>query len=355
MLTDYLVVGSGITGATIARNLADAGKQVTVVERRSHIGGNSYDYTLNGIPVHKYGPHIFRTNNKTLWEYVKRFAKFYRYEHFVETFIDGRYENWPILGSYIERKIGKWTPEFTGVPRNFEEKCLSIMPRKVYDQFIKDYNRKMWGIPAKKLDADLINRFDIRWDEDKRMKQERYQGIPYRGWTAFFEKMLEGIPVILNYDYLKNNSLRVMEKTFYTGPIDEYFGFKLGKLGYRAVKQDTKFTPNVELTQPAPVINYPSGNVRQVRSVEWKQMMPDGGRSIKGSVVTSEIPYTPKDPDNYQYPFPDEKNHSLYLKYEEEASKDKGVVFCGRLGEYRYMDMDTAMDNALKLVEEYVK
>ncbi|ALF53174.1 hypothetical protein ACX27_10490 [Nostoc piscinale CENA21] len=206
MNVDYLVVGSGITGATIARILADAGRQVLVVDRRSHLGGNVHDYAhQSGIRIHTYGPHYFRTSSEVVWKFVNKFASFYPYEAILKTYVDNCYENWPIAASYIRRMIGdNWIPDFKGTPSNFEEASLSIMPRLIYEKFVKEYTEKQWGVPATRLSHSLAKRFDVREDDEPRLKTNKYQGIPYEGYANFMNNLLQSIPIIMNFDYLRH-------------------------------------------------------------------------------------------------------------------------------------------------------
>ena len=196
---DYLLVGSGLTGAVIARTLADAGREVLVLERRSYVGGNVHDHVHPcGVRIHTYGPHYFRTHRDDIWEFVTRFAEFYRYEACLKTLVDGRHENWPIAASYIRRTLGEtWSPDFEGEPRNFEEACLSMMPRLIYEKFVKGYTEKQWGVPASALSPGLAGRFDVRLDDDPRLKRHKHQGLPLCGYAGLMRNMLAGVPVML--------------------------------------------------------------------------------------------------------------------------------------------------------------
>lgn len=241
---DYLIVGSGLTGGTIARLLKDSGREVIILERRSHLGGNVHDhFHPSGIRIHTYGPHYFRTNSENIWEFVNRFSGFYEYEAALKSLVDGNFENWPIAGSYIARTVGKkWSAPFKGDPSNFEEASLKIMPDLIYKKFVKGYTEKQWGVQAKSLSPDLAKRFDVREDDEPRLMRHKHQGIPADGYAAFTRNLVEGIPVILNFDYLRNREMfDVKKKLIFTGPIDEFFNFEYGRLEYRAEKRTYLF------------------------------------------------------------------------------------------------------------------
>jgi UDP-galactopyranose mutase len=354
MQMDYLIVGSGLTGAVIARTLVDAGHSVLIVDRRSHMGGNVHDHAhASGIRIHTYGPHYFRTNDDDLWTFVNRFASFYKYEASLKSWVDGRFENWPIAGSYIRRAVGEqWTPEFAGKPQNFEEASLAMMPRLIYEKFVKGYSEKQWGVPAHALSASLARRFDVRQDDEPRLMRHKYQGIPEAGYAGFMQSLLRGIPVLLNCDYLRNReSFTPRLGLVFTGPIDEFFGFELGRLKYRGQTRQHRYLPDVEFAQPCGQVNNPDpGNGPHIRTLEWKHMMPPQYASqIRGTVLTSEITVTPSDPNEYEYPFPDSANSELYRAYRAKAERIPNLLICGRLGEYRYYDMDQAVARAMLL------
>lgn len=357
MNVDYLIVGSGLTGATIARHLADHYREVLVVDRRSHIGGNVHDHIHpSGIRVHTYGPHYFRTNSAELWEYMNRFGRFYPFEAQVKSFVDGAYENWPIAESYIRRSVGAaWTPEFQGAPGNFEEASLSMMPRAIYEQFVKGYTEKQWGVPARTLSADLARRFDVRSDDEPRLMRHRYQGLPTGGYSEWMGNMLAGIPVLLNFDYLRNrDKFHARRLLVFTGPIDEFFDFRLGMLQYRGHIREHRYLPDVEYAQPCQQVNNPQiGNGSHIRTLEWKHMMPaEVAKHIRGTVLTAERTVTPDLSDHYEYPFPDAVNRELLERYLQLAEAMPGILICGRLGEYRYYDMDQAIDRARMLARK---
>lgn len=357
---DFLIVGSGLTGSVIARLLADSGRSVLIMERRPHLGGNVHDHAHgSGIRIHTYGPHYFRTSSDKIWEFVNRFAAFYKYEPALKSYVDGRYENWPIAASYIRRTIGeKWAPEFTGVPANFEEAAISLMPRPVYEKFVKGYSEKQWGVPPTTLSSGLIKRFDVREDDEPRLMRHRFQGIPTEGYAEFMRRMVDGIPVILNCDYLAvRKEFPQPKHVVFTGPIDEYFGNDLGRLKYRGQKREHRYLADVEYSQPCGQVNNPDlANGAHIRTLEWKHMMaPEFAQRICGTVLTTEIPQTALEPKDYEYPFPDETNAKLYDAYRARAEAIPNLTICGRLGEYRYYDMDQAIGRAMILTERIQK
>lgn len=351
MEVDYLIVGSGLTGATIARTLTDNGLRVLVLERRAHLGGNVFDHHHpSGIRVHTYGPHYFRTSSEELWRFVARFAELYPYEACVKSLVDGRHESWPIAGSYIRRVVGeRWEPGFTGEPANFEEASLKMMPRPVYEKFVKGYTEKQWGVPARALSARLAGRFDVREDDDPRLFRKRFQGIPRDGYATLMRNMLAGIPVLLNVDYLAHRQEFGARKLLvFTGPIDELFRFDLGRLVYRGQRREERYLPDVDWYQPSGQVNNPDpANGPSIRTLEWKHMLPpETAERIRGTVITTETTVTPSEPDHYEYPFPDDANQALYARYRERAASLDRTLVCGRLGEYRYYDMDQAIGRA---------
>lgn len=356
MTADYIIVGSGLTGAVIARTLTDQGHRVLVLERRNHPGGNVHDHTHpSGIRVHTYGPHYFRTNDDDLWAFVNRFTTFDPYQASLKSWVDGRYENWPIASSYIQRTIGPdWKPAFTGEPANFEQASLAMMPQPIYDKFVKGYSEKQWGVPAHTLSATLARRFDVRADNEERLMRHKHQGIPTHGYATFMQNLLQGIPILLNCDYLtQRDQFTATRKTIFTGPIDEYFNFDLGKLKYRGQTREHQYHPDTAYAQPCGQVNNPDPTAGpHIRTLEWKHMMPPSYASrIQGTVLTREITHTPENPDHYEYPFPDEANARLYAAYRERAQAQPNLLICGRLGEYRYYDMDQAIARAQLLAQ----
>lgn len=358
VVADFVVVGSGLTGATIARLLTDAGREVVVLERRGHVGGNVHDHVhASGVRIHTYGPHYFRTNAERIWAYATRFDDFHPYEATLLSRVDGRHEHWPVTAEYIRRTIGDtWTPAFTGTPTNFEDASLAMMPAPVFDKFVRGYTEKQWGVPVTQLDAELARRFDVRHDGDVRLMRHRWQGIPVRGYAAWTRAMLDGIPVITGFDYLEHReAVRARRTLVFTGPIDAFYDHAYGRLAYRGQRRIHTHHPDVlGFLQPAGQVNHPSvADGPQIRTLEWKHMMPPAERNgIRGTVVTQEIPESPSDADRFEYPFPDARNRALYRAYRAKADEESGVLICGRLGEYRYYDMDQAIARAMLLAQQ---
>ena len=355
---DYLIVGSGLTGGVIARLLSDAGREVLVVESRSHLGGNVYDYDHHsGIKVHAYGPHYFRCNSKEVWEFVNRFSKFYKYEALIKTLIDGKIEDWPINASFLN----KLTPDqrnlsFKESPQNFEEGCLLKMPLTAYDKFVKGYTLKQWGVSPKILNVELANRISVRKNHENRLTPEhKFQALPLGGYKSLMENLFEDIPCKLNYRFkVDSHELLYTKKLIFTGPIDEYFQFKFGNLQYRGQMRETLYYPNIEYYQPYAQINNPNHlKGSYIRTIEWKHFaLPEAIQSVEGTVITREYPFSPSLPDQFEYPFPDYENQLKYKQYRKLANKLNNVIICGRLGEYQYYDMDQAIERAIVIAKK---
>ena len=352
---DYLIIGSGLTGAVIARKLFDFGREVLILESRKHFGGNVYDYDhSSGVRVHAYGPHYFRTKSDEIWSFVNRFSEFYSYEARIKSLVDNKIEDWPINLSYIKRLKSKdFIPHFKGTPSNFEETCLSKMPVNLYVKFIKGYTQKQWGVNPRFLHTNLANRFQIRKNYENRLTpRHKHQGLPKRGYKYLIDNLLKDIPKRLNYKY-DSNSPRICykKKLIYTGPIDEYFRYKFGRLRYRGQIRETIYLPETSFFQEFAQINNPSlKDGAFIRTTEWKHFTSNKeSNSIKGTVITKEYPFSPTNSNNFEYPFPDIININLYKKYRNLASELKDVIICGRLGEYRYYDMDQAIEKAMAI------
>jgi UDP-galactopyranose mutase len=357
------IVGAGLTGATIARLLHDQGYAVELFERRQHIGGNVYDSLhSSGIRVHTYGPHYFRTNSPMIWEYVQRFGAFYPYSAIVKTWIDGRYENWPIAASYL-RRLGiepGSTPNHSKAapPHHFEAAALQLMPALVYEKFVKTYSLKQWGIDPQKLSAELVKRFTVHLDDDPHLTPHyRWQGLPTEGYAQWMQHMLAGIPVHLGVDYLRHKKdLSPAFYTVFTGAIDAFFEFDLGRLQYRSQHREQEYLPALDWYQPCAQVNNPEPTAgAHIRTLEWKHLLPaEQSAKIRGTLITRETPFSPSDPDQYEYPFPDERNQQLYRRYRQRAKQIPCLLICGRLGEYRYYDMDQAIGRAMMLVNKHI-
>lgn len=343
---DYLIVGAGLTGATIARLLVDAGKRVRVIERKTHPGGNCYDFRHeSGILMGGHGPHYFRTSSERIWQFVRRFAEWVPFAAEVRARVGAALEAWPVTDEWLRRHCGaNWTPAFKGVAENFEDMCLTRMPQLAYETFIKGYTQKQWGRPPKELSADLANRIEVRQGVDRRLKQATYQAVPKLGYTAFIRGLLAGIPVELGADYAPK--VWRAAHTVYTGPIDEYFGHRLGKLRYRTQNRKTYWDKLSAAVQPVIQVNFPSIGDPHIRTVEWRHALPG---SYRGSVVTYEYAGDAVRPDDYEYPVPDPANHERYGLYRALAAMESNLTFAGRLGTYRYLDMDQAIGAAMKL------
>jgi len=361
LTADYVIVGSGLTGAVLARRLADQGREVLVLERRPWVGGNVHDHMhASGVRIHTYGPHYFRTSSDRIWEFATRFSDFYKFEATIVSLVEGRFENWPIAASYIRRNVGEtWQPEYSGAVENFEQAALSLMPRIVYETFIKEYNEKQWGVPATTLEADLCKRFDVRMDDEPRLTPHaKHQGIPTIGYAAWMQRMLEGVPVVVGCDFLqRRHDVEARRMLVFTGPVDAFFGFDLGRLAYRGQKMEHTYLPDVNLAQPCGQVNNPlhSGGPH-IRTLEWKHMMPaDLVAGIRGTVLTTEVPGTPEDEAGYEYPLPSKPNAALYERYRHRADALEKTLICGRLGEYRYYGMDQAIGRAFTLASRLLE
>jgi UDP-galactopyranose mutase len=355
---DYLIVGAGLFGAVFAHEAVAQGKTCLVIDKRPHIAGNIYTENINGVNVHKYGAHIFHTNDKTVWEYVNRFAEFNNYINApIARYKDELY-NLPFNMNTFSKMWGVKTPAEAmsviekqraeaGVtePKNLEEQALFIAGRDIYEKLIKGYTEKQWGVDCTELPAFLIKRLPLRFIYDNNYFNDRYQGIPMGGYTQIVEKLLSGSEVRLNTDYAdfsKKNG-RIAEKTVYTGTIDEFFDYCYGALEYRSLRFETEELAE-ENHQGVAVVNYTERSVPYTRIIEHKHF--EFGRQAN-TVVTREYPVAWEKGLEPYYPVNNEKNNALYLKYKEMADKRLDVIFGGRLGRYRYYDMDTVIAKAL--------
>lgn len=360
---DYLVVGAGLYGAIFAHEAKEKGKSVLVIDKRPKFGGNIYTEEIEGIQVHKYGAHIFHTNNKRVWQYITQFAEFNRYTNSPVANYHGELYSLPFNMYTFNKMWGVVTPEEAeaqiekqrkeaGIkePANLEEQAISLVGTDIYEKLVKGYTEKQWGRPCTQLPAFIIKRLPVRLTFDNNYFNALYQGIPMGGYTKMVENILDGIEVRLNTDYLDNKEYwdNQAEKIIYTGPIDAYFGYKLGALEYRSVRFETEILDKPNFQGNA-VVNYTDRETPWTRIIEHKFF--EFGTQPK-TVISREYSSEWKVGDEPYYPVNDEKNGSLYQEYRKLADKEKNVVFGGRLGEYRYYDMDAVIESVLSMCEK---
>lgn len=365
---DYLVVGAGLFGAVFAQQAHGKGKRVLVIDKRDHIAGNVYTEKIEGIHVHKYGAHIFHTNNKKVWNYVTRFADFNRFTNSPVANYKGELYSLPfnmytfnqmwgvITPEEAYQKIQEQRAEITYEPQNLEEQAISLVGRDIYEKLIQGYTEKQWGRNCKDLPAFIIKRLPVRFTFDNNYFNALYQGIPTGGYTKMVENMLEGIEVLLGVDYLKQKSELDMlaDTVIYTGPIDAYFGFQLGTLEYRSVRFENELLP-ISNFQGNAAVNYTDSETPWTRIIEhkWFEFGKDEeGNDLPKTVISREYSSEWKAGDEPYYPVNDEKNETLCAAYQKMAEKETSVYFGGRLGEYRYYDMDMVIAKALELCEK---
>lgn len=368
---DYLIAGAGLFGAVFAHEMHKQGRKVLVVEKRDHIAGNIYTEKVMGINVHRYGAHIFHTSDEEVWNYVNQYARFNHYVNSpVAVYRDELY-NLPFNMNTFSRMwniktpkeakeiIAKQTGEFAGItPQNLEEQALQLAGRDVYEKLVKGYTEKQWGRDCKDLPAFIIRRLPLRFTYDNNYFNDRFQGIPEGGYTQIVEKLLEDIPVLTGVslqEYQTANAARTVDeqdswdRLLYTGMIDEYYHYRLGTLEYRSLRFETEELPEEDNYQGNAVVNYTEREVPYTRIIEHKHFEFQTG---EGTVITREYPTTWKKGDEPYYPINDEKNGALYAQYAELAKKEANVLFGGRLGQYKYYDMDKVIRSALDMVKE---
>lgn len=363
---DYLIVGAGLFGAVFAQQAKDAGKTVLVIDKRSHIGGNIYTEEIEGIQVHKYGAHIFHTYNRQVWDYVSRFAEFNRYTNSPVANYNGELYSLPFNMYTFNKMWGVITPQeaqdriaqqrsAAGItePKNLEEQAISLVGTDIYEKLVKGYTQKQWGRPCSELPSFIIRRLPVRFTFDNNYFNALYQGIPMGGYTAMVEKMLSGIEVRLNEDYLDNKTGwdGLADKVIYTGPIDRYFDYCYGPLSYRSVRFETEIldTPNY---QGNAVINFTDAETPYTRIIEHKHF--EFGTQPK-TVISREYSQEWQVGTEPYYPVNDEENSALYEKYRALAEKETNILFGGRLGQYRYYDMDAVIASALEAAEKEIR
>ena len=365
---DYLIVGAGLYGAVFAREATAAGKKVLVIDKRPNIAGNVYTEDVEGIKVHVYGAHIFHTNNREVWDYVNRFTTFNRFTNSPVANYKGELYSLPfnmytfnkmwgvVTPEEAEAKIDEQRKEITGEPKNLEEQAISLVGRDIFEKLVKGYTEKQWGRDCKDLPAFIIRRLPVRLTFDNNYFNALYQGIPTEGYTKLVENLLDGIEVRLNCDYLENReSLDTLaERVVYTGPIDAFFGFRLGTLEYRSVRFETELLDKPNFQGNA-AVNYTDRETPWTRIIEHKWFTfgkDEKGHDLPKTVISREYSAEWKPGDEPYYPVNDEKNGALYQEYKKLAEKEEKVIFGGRLGEYKYYDMDQVIAAALQMAKK---
>lgn len=375
MKYDYLIVGSGLYGSIFAREATNKGYKCLVIDKRDNVGGNIYTEKVEGINVHKYGAHIFHTNNQKVWDYIAQFATFNRFTNSPVANYKGELYSLPFNMYTFNKMWGVVTPEeaaaqievqkkeVVGEPKNLEEQAISLVGRDIYEKLIKGYTEKQWGRDCKDLPSFIIKRLPVRFTFDNNYFNALYQGIPVGGYTKMIENILDGIEVRLGEDYLKDKVKwdGMAEKVVYTGPIDAYFDYCLGYLEYRSVRFETELLDKPNFQGNA-AVNYTDREILWTRIIEhkWFEFGKDeDGNNLPKTVISREYSSEWKPGDEPYYPVNDEKNSALYKKYKELADKEENVIFGGRLGEYKYYDMDqviaAALDMCKKVFEERIR
>ncbi len=357
---DYLIVGAGLFGSVVAHELKKKNKNVLVIDKRNHIGGNVYTENVNGINVHKYGAHIFHTNNKEVWDYINQFAEFDRFTNSPLANYKGKLYNLPFnMNTFYQmwgtktpteakRKIEEQKAEFNFEnPTNLEEKAISLVGKDIYEALVKGYTEKQWGKECQDLPAFIINRLPLRFTFDNNYFNDRYQGIPIGGYTQIFEKLLDGVDVQLNVDFLMNRQKYCVlaNNIIYTGRIDKFYDCKFGSLEYRSLRFEEELL-SVENFQGNAVVNYTEFEVPFTRIIEHKHFE----QSVSPvTVITREYPLDWEEGKEPYYTINNERNNSLYAEYKNLANQESNVYFGGRLGDYKYYDMHIIIEKALEL------
>ena len=366
MKYDYLVVGAGLYGAVFAQKAKEAGKTVLVIDKRPNIAGNVYTEEVEGINVHIYGAHIFHTNNKKVWDYITKFAEFNRFTNSPVANYKGELYSLPFNMYTFNKMWGVVTPEEAAAkieeqkkaagitePKNLEEQAISLVGTDIYEKLIKGYTQKQWGRPCTELPSFIIKRLPVRLTFDNNYFNALYQGIPVGGYTKMVANLLDGIEVKLGVDYFDNKAEydAMADKVIYTGPIDAYFDYKLGTLEYRSVRFETE-TLDMPNFQGNAAVNYTDAESSYTRIIEhkWFEFGKDAnGNDLPKTVISREYSSEWKLGDEPYYPVNDEKNGALYAQYKELADKEENIIFGGRLGEYKYYDMDAVIASALDM------
>ena len=361
---NYLIIGAGLYGAVYAQQAKAAGKSVLVIDKRNHIAGNVYTEKVAGIDVHKYGAHIFHTNNREVWDYVNRFATFNRFTNSPVANYKGELYSLPFNMYTFNKMWGVVTPDEAAAkiaeqkatagiiePKNLEEQAISLVGTDIYEKLIKGYTQKQWGRPCTELPSFIIQRLPVRLTFDNNYFNALYQGIPIGGYTRLVENLLEGIEVRLGVDYLEHKTEldALAEKVVYTGPIDAYFDYALGALEYRSVRFETELL-DIPNFQGNAAVNYTDAETPYTRIIEHKWFTfgkDEQGNDLPKTVISREYSSEWHPGDEPYYPVNDEKNSALYAKYKALAQREEKVIFGGRLGEYKYYDMDAVIAAAL--------
>lgn len=356
---DYLIVGAGLYGSVFARLATDNGKKCLVIDKRNEIAGNIYTEEVNGINVHKYGAHIFHTSNKKVWDFVNKYAEFNRYTNSPIANYKGEIYSMPFNMYTFNKMWGVVTPEEARAkiaeqmadskvedPKNLEEQAMNLIGKDIYQKLVKGYTEKQWGRKATELPGFIIKRLPVRFTYDNNYFNDTYQGIPIGGYTKMIANILDGIEVRLGVDFLKDreNLSSLADKIVYTGMIDEYYDYCYGELEYRSLRFETEVMTDVDNFQGNAVVNYTDAETPYTRIIEHKHFEFN---TCPGTVVSREYPATWKKGDEPYYPMNDEKNNALFVQYSERAKADKNVLFGGRLGKYKYYDMDDTVEAAM--------
>ncbi|MCZ0703550.1 UDP-galactopyranose mutase [Natronobacillus azotifigens] len=359
---DYLIVGAGLFGSVFAYEANKLGKKCLVIDKRDHIGGNVYTENVEGIHVHKYGAHIFHTNNKQIWDYINQFAEFNRYTNSPVANYKGEIYNLPFNMNTFNKLWNVITPEQAkqkieeqrkaaniAKPTNLEEQAISLVGTDIYEKLIKGYTEKQWGRPATELPAFIIKRLPVRFTYDNNYFNDKYQGIPIGGYTAIIEKMLSDIDVRLNVDFFQEKETfeALADKVIFTGMIDQYYDYQFGVLDYRSLHFETRVVDNTDNFQGSAVVNYTDSETPYTRIIEHKHF--EFGKQDK-TIITEEYPKEWKPGLEPYYPINDEKNNTTYKKYKALAEKETDVIFGGRLATYKYYDMHQVIGEALSVV-----
>ncbi len=356
---DYLIVGAGFFGAICAYELNKQGKSILVLEKRNHIGGNCYTENIKGIEVHKYGPHIFHTDQKWIWDWINQFAEFNNFKNSPIANINGEIYSLPFNMYTYNQLWGVTTPKeaynkieeqkYKGPINNLEEQALALVGKDIYEKLIKGYIEKQWGKKCTELPASIIKRLPVRFTWDNNYFNDKYQGIPIGGYTQIFEKLLSNIEIKYNVDYLTNKESynQLASNIIYTGPIDAFFNYSLGKLEYKSIYWESTYYPAINNFQGNAVVNYPDINIPYTRIIEHKHF---DNQNQTGTFISYEYPQTYSENIEPFYPVNDYTNNKIYESYKDLASKEANIIFGGRLAEYKYYDMHQIIQSAYQIL-----